>query len=274
MANEALLNAFRFNRAYAGSRRTWYRAASMALEMARRDMAAGKARYSSSPWGRAARPLNSSPDSDGCTYVESPEACGLRLQLEAGDLKGVDHNGWFTNPYGESFKDGSGLCYGAVFLMTGRDGRARAVAGYQHGGQPGYCVDFKRIFDSIGDDLDSALYEASRAADGLAESAAEDEREYQTAWQAGSQYGDLLEKVKEKRRDLLELLKTRKSSGMARKSLVNIVSEMLSEICEMRKEMTDLREGDKPQLCFYTGDERLRDAFCEGASLETFPGLA
>lgn len=33
----------------------------------------------------------------------------------------------------------------------------------------------------------------------------------------------------------------------------------------------DLAQGDYSPLIFWTGDKRLQDAFCEGASLDSFP---
>lgn len=138
MTNENLLSAFRFHRSRTRAARKWQAPAPNpawdALNLARRDVAAGTARYSSSPWARGFPPVNSRPDSDGTYFIQDPESVGLRLQYEGRELPGIDHGGWYTNPYGESFRDGSGLCYGAIFLLPGKGGKARAVAGYKHGG--------------------------------------------------------------------------------------------------------------------------------------------
>lgn len=278
MTNENLLSAFRFHRSRTRAARKWQAPAPNpawdALNLARRDVAAGTARYSSSPWARGFPPVNSRPDSDGTYFIQDPESVGLRLQYEGRELPGIDHGGWYTNPYGESFRDGSGLCYGAIFLLPGKGGKARAVAGYKHGGQEGYCVDLGTVYTVTADDLRPELATVARVADSMAEHAGAAEREYQTAWQAGTHYADTVSELSELRQELLEVLAARRASGfsVSRKTLIATVSRFLESICELKEKARNLREGDYENLMFYTGDSRLQSAFCEGAGLSAFPG--
>ena len=93
--------------------------------------------------------------------------------------------GWYTDPDGYYYKDGSGLCWGVVVQLAGRQGKARFAAGYQFGGcDGGPTIDFSRIFEGPSGDVgapvdNDAAREAARYADDLARGAAEEEREYQ-----------------------------------------------------------------------------------------------
>jgi len=49
------------------------------------------------------------------------------------------------------------------------------------------------------------------------------------------------------------------------------VSALLDDMREARETMRELAAGDHSDLIFWSGEQRLRDAFCEGAGLGTFP---
>ena len=96
--------------------------------------------------------------------------------------------GWYTDPDGYYYKDGSGLCWGVVVQLTARDHIPRFAAGYQFGGcDGGPTIDFSRIFEDERDRHGNqegatdcyGAREAARHADDLARGAAEEEREYQ-----------------------------------------------------------------------------------------------
>ena len=272
--------AFRFNRrcAYPAAR---------AIELARQDLAAGKQRYSYGP----ARPVK---QSDGMTYLENPKSCGLRyvgrVIADCGGRNGIwdsrDSSGWFTDPYGDTFKDGSGLVWGEVWQLPGRKGESRYVAGYRFGGSDsGPCLDLSRVYveQSNGDNWagypqrQDAAQDAARAADSMAQHAAEKEREYQTAWAAGSRYSDESDQLAAAREDLKSILaERRKVKGQAAypalcKAIRARVTDLLESMRESRDNMRELAEGDSSPLIFWPGDKRLHDAFCEGAGLDKFP---
>ena len=137
---------------------------------------------------------------------ESTVNCGaFRYTQDAADVVSLDHTGWYTNPFGEAFKDGSGLCHGVVARLAG-GGPARFVAAYRMGG-PARFVAAYRMGDHDEDDAGTfamqALYvatssdesdieqagqDAARAADQMASMVAELEAEYQAARQAGQEY--------------------------------------------------------------------------------------
>lgn len=279
-----LAQSFRWHRAF-GCGRTY--PATRTIELARADVAAGKRRYISHP--AIVR------QSDGMAYVEKPDSVGLRfvgrVVAECGGRNGIwdnrESSGWFTDPYGDTFKDGSGLIWGEVWQLPGRKGQARFVAGYRIGGcDSGPCLDLSRVYsedsrDLWGSDADprnmDAAQDAARAADSMAQHAAEEEREYQTAWQAGSRYSDESDSLAAAREELKSILAERRQvKGQAAYpalcgAIKARVSALLSDIAENRQRMAELAAGDYRDLCFWPGEERLQDAFCEGADLDKFP---
>lgn len=124
--------------------------------------------------------------------------------------------------------------------------------------------------------MDSAR-DAARHADSMAEKFAEDERAYQTAWQAGSLYDYNRKCAADIRANVREILKERrKARGMGEypalcAALKDLVRNLLCDMASCRADMRKLAEGNKDDLYFYPGDKRLREAFCEGAGLSTFP---
>lgn len=245
-----------------------------ALSAARRDVENGTRRYP-----QRVRPIYRASESDGLRYVGRvvPDTPCRGLWDSRGDC------GWHTDPHGDVFKDGTGLCYGVVYQLPGRNGESRFVAGFEFGGQDGGpSLDLTRVFiEPKGDyqsdpcDLDAAR-DAARHADSLAKAAAEAEREYQTAWRAGSNFAQEGEAIENARRDLLDILKERRAlKGTQAPALCaairSQVQSLLRTIRRARKARAELAQGDAPDLCFWPGDERLRAAFCEGADLDTFP---
>lgn len=205
---------------------------------------------------------------DGRSYylIREDGRGAFRSVTPAHDCEGgPDHNGWYTNPHGESARDGSGLCWGIVAQLAGKDRAPRYLAGYQFGGvDSGAQVALGRIYDCPRD--------AARAADGLAESAAETEKEYQEAWGAGNRWADLGEEVATARREALAILKERReamraAAGAAMPALCGAiraqVSGLLDSIREAREEREELAGG------YY--DAAGRAAFCEGAGLQEMP---
>ena len=187
--------------------------AARALNLARADMAAYTSHVAAGDTKAAARlarltyfdppSFGWSEDKPGHAYADKPEAFGLRLVgriiPEASRRNGIWDNrgdcGWHTNPHGDVFRDGSGLCYGLVYQLPGRNGKSRFVAAYEFGGiDGGPLFDLSDIREhdtreyGYGGDVTDFAYDTGicSAADDMARDAAETEREYQTAWAAGS----------------------------------------------------------------------------------------
>lgn len=261
-----------------------------ALQLARADVASGKIRYPAPIRGNAMR-AGSDSDKPGSVFVANPESFGLRLvgRVSPDFRRGPfsDENeaeGWYDNPYAESFKDGSGLVYGLVYQLPARKGKSRFVAAYQHGeNDSGALIDFSTIhvspFAGGTHDTareDDAARDAARAADYLAQKAAEAEREYKTAWSAGSQWAGEKEDVATTRKKVLGILSERRAA-MHNNAITDSdyfqlcdairvrVRDLLRDIATARATMRELAEGDNPTLGFWTGDARLRDAFNDGA---------
>lgn len=296
MRDSAARPAFYYAEGYNG-RNAWpekaHGIAREALARARRDVAFGaKARYPN-PYPRIGHGNGVSwrPDQPGIAYVDKPESVGLRFvghvvpEMRRGDVWDSRGNtGWHTDPYGDVFRDGTGLAWGEVYQLPGRKGETRFVAGYRFGGcDGGPTLDFGRIYvESRGDwELDvpncDAAIDAARAADSMAEHAAEDEREYQTAWQAGSRWNDLAEVISDARKKALAILAERRkvkgsdASPVLCEVIRDKIRDLVESIAESRAEQRKLADGDAEDLYFWPGDQRLRDAFMEGAGLDKFP---
>lgn len=313
MNNEALLDAYKFHRRNrAKASRPSIMNATQALQYAREDVEAGKRRYPSESGPAVSWQENENPrSSERLAYVESPEKAGLRfvgrVMADCGGRNGIwdtrDDSGWHTDPHGDVFKDGTGLCYGLVYQLPGKGGKARFVAGYQFGGcDGGPMIDFGTVFEEPAAELvfgrygnywswqdnpremDAALT-AARSADHMAKREAEKEREYQTAWQAGSLYAQTKLEIAEHKADIRRYLASRRElkAEAARIGLHldapkfaplcdmirSAVSGCIAELQEARAKMEKLASGDYETshcyLGFFTGEERLRDAFNEGA---------
>ena len=228
-------------------------------------------------------------------HVSDPEAFGLR---HVGNVEAESHGGrnafsnrdscgWYTDPYGDVFRDGTGLVWGVVYQLPARNGCARFVAGYQFGGQDGGpCLDLGNVYESESmrgadcapTDHDDAR-DAARAADSMAERAAEQEREYQTAWALGRAYDDARQEALEARTAALALLKERRAAKAKAGGLLPAICAAIRDsvaghvetIREARDTMAKALEGEGPHgLCVYMGDDE-KAAFCEAAGLESFP---
>lgn len=246
-----------------------------ALKRARADIEAGKARY---------------PREVRVTWQQ--EDTGLRLvgrvEADCGGRNGYfsDDGGWLTDPHGDVFRDGSGLCYGLVYQLPARNGCARFLAGYEFGGvDGGPTLNKARIFEGTASDNCSydcakgndAARDAARYADSMAQKAAEKEREYQTAWQAGSLYASEAETVSVERSECLAILKERRAlkgtTGYPAicGAITSTIREHISTIQKAREDMRKLAKGDYKELYFWPGDSGLQSAFCEGAGIDKFP---
>jgi len=298
-----LRRAFNRYRAFASprSRAGQIRPAWEALKEARAAMEQGMKHYASSPWRKLYPAVSWQDGGRRIAYVESPESCGLRLvgrvQAEPGMRNGYwsESSGWYTYPDGETYKDGSGLCYGLVYQLPARGGQCRFVAGYEFGGHDGGpTIDFSDIreestrysYQVVPDgkvyqgtetnpaDMETAR-DMARAADSMAARAAEKEREYQTAWQAGNLYGETRKKYRDLRKVILRAISNIKGNCETLRALPENLREMLSErleeLLEERREllskMESLKEGDYDGLQFWNRDETLQSAFNEGAGI-------
>ena len=262
------------------------RHAEFALIAARADIANGKTRYPA-----PVKPYRAAcwqPDQPGLAYVEKPANAGLRfvgrVMAECGGRNGIwdnsDSSGWYTSPYGESDM----LCHGVVYQLPGRNGESRFVAGYQFTDcEGGPTLDLRRIYaEPRGFGYASAFEtdaarDAAYAADSMAKRAAETEREYQAALQAGARYSDESSDLQAIRQEVLGILAERRAlkgtTGYPAlcKAITARVRDLLDDMAERREKMHELAGGMFGDLAFYTGDKRLQDAFCEGASLDSFP---
>lgn len=228
-------------------------------------------------------------------HVSRPEAFGLRL---VGRVTPESHGGrdtwdtrescgWHTDPHGDVFRDGTGLCYGVVYQLPARKGRARFVAGYEFGGTDGGpTLDLGNVYESAS--AENCSYEgarghddardAARAADSMAERAAEKEREYQTAWALGRIYEEAGEEIEAARRDALELLAERRKARALGDGFPAIcatirgqVRAALATIEAARETRRKALQGDGgDSLSVYMGDDE-KAAFCDAAGLQAFP---
>lgn len=321
MSKDFIRDAFRYHRRISQTPRAWPTcSATTALNCARRDLANYQAamaegdtkaaarfkRYPASDYGAVTwqdRETSGSPAklARRLAFVEKPERVGLRHvgNVEAESYGGRDcfsrrdSGGWYTDPAGDVFKDGSGLAWGVVYQLPGRKGMARFVAGYVIGGcgDNNPTLDFGTIYEcstrdhwSGGysrDEIDAAR-DAARAADQMAKHAAESEREYKAAWQAGNRYSDLGDEIAQSRAEIKESIslfrQLRRDLGAAAvdtskygKLCAIIRGDVAGErasIDKARQERRKLAEGDYIAEWlpgFYTGDSHMRDAFNEGA---------
>ena len=295
-ADKPILAAYKAQRAHklTGRDRT-ARTASAALSFARQDVESG--RIASTP---AVGVVTYQPDSPKryafaprprLAHVENPEAFGFRFvgyvtpESYGGrdSFRDTQEHGWLTDPCGDVFKDGSGLCTGVVYQLAGSRGESRFVAGYQFGGiDGGPTLDLSEVFsfgtaDEWAATDNPGAREAARRADDMAKDAGERERDYQCAWTAGSQYGEALAEVKSTRREALALLKEIRAarardagSPAICAALQSAVRAARASIAANRSAMARLAAGDDSQFPFYPSDEHIA-AFCEGAGLDTYP---
>lgn len=231
-------------------------------------------------------------------HIDKPESFGLR---HVGNVEAESHGGrdtfsrrdscgWYTDPYGDVFRDGTGLVWGVVYQLPARNGCARFVAGYQFGGtDSGPTLDLGNVYTSESGRGLNCSYEgaqghddardAARAADSMAERAAKKEQEYQTAWALGRAYGDARQEALEARTAALALLKERRAAMAEASGRLPAICAAIREsvaghvetIREARDTMAKALEGEGAGgLCVYM-DSDARTAFCEAAGLDSFP---
>ena len=239
--------------------------AKLALAYARREFEQGARHYDSSPWRKPYAAACQQPDAPRLFHIADLNKAGLRLQREK-DLPGIRHTGWFTTPFQDS------TCYGALFLLPGKRGKCRIVAGYAMGEGDGYTVNLATVWTCTPDDLPDELASMAGFADSMAERAADREMDYQCAWQAGQLYAEKAAEVSEARKALLELLASRrKPAAMSLATVKAAAKRLLSDICAAREAMREAAEGAHRTFGFYAGSPSNQAAFCEGGELEAFP---
>ena len=271
-------------------------AALQCIGAARKDVAAGKARYPATdifPAVSWQAPDDARPrSSERLAYVDSLGRAGLRMvgRVLADHPRDLWNNrgtesGWITDAYGETSEDGTGLCWGVVCQLPGRNGKARFVAGYQFGGtdggtDAGPTLDLGTIYESEsarGDDCKPQDHEdardAARVADSMARIAAEAEREYQTASAAGSRWYSSWEELADNRATVLATIRELKGACQTIAALPETIKARIRSSIEsdldtrsgILARMARLAEGEFQGLIFWNGDERLKAAFNEGA---------
>lgn len=208
--------------------------------------------------------------------------------------------------YCDTFRENT--CDGFVAQLPSRNGRARFVAGYGFSHcDGGASFDLTRVFESdfkaeresarrqIGKAYwtpameaagywaesahETARKEAAKAAAGMAEHEAEKEREYQSAWQAGARWAALKEEEEAARAEALAILAERRAARGINPAgfpalcaaLRGQVAGLCRDIAKSRAKRAELAQGNAGEESFWPGEERLREAFCEGAELAGFP---
>ena len=199
-------------------------------------------------------------------YLSNDDGAGVFRSVECAHDHGIDHTGWFTNEYNESFNDGTGKCWGVVALLPAKNGRQRWLAGYQMGGQEsGVALCLSDIFESPED--------AARSADSHAENAAGNELEYQIAWEAGNEYARHLESIRTARRNALAVLAERRDVGAVftnPKGYPLLCDAIRTRVSGYRATITEAREA-MAELSGQYWNKVQRDAFCEAAEIEVMP---
>ena len=222
---------------------------------------------------------------------ESTVNCGaFRYAQYAADVVSLNHTGWYTNPFGEASKDGSGLCHGVVARLAG-GGPARFVAGYRmgdHDDDDAGTFAMRALYVATSSDeldIEQAGQDAARVADELAHMVAELESEYQAAWQAGQEYsqeGETIATARAAARAILserrELIRANGSGGVFGSGWPDMFDALRAQVtaqCDTirtaRERRAKLAAGDDPTLCFWAGSERMQAAFIDGGDLVRFP---
>jgi hypothetical protein len=171
----------------------------------------------------------------------------VRAIVEADSVVKSLPGGWYDNPHGESFKDGSGLIFGVVASLP----HGRFLAGWQAGGCDGGPTLSTRIFGGPGHDPEDSAEDAARYADGMAERVAEDERAYREGWEAGTAWAEAGQRLAELRAELRAVLaELRTARGILAPgrlpslcaALRQAVADKLAERAELMAERAELAE--------------------------------
>jgi hypothetical protein len=210
-----LIEAFRFHR---GPNRACKRNAKLALESARKDVAAGKRRYTSATYPKTyANPFHDSHGFKLCAWIENVSTM-RRVGTFAEIMRKNDnfrsaHDGWYLS---DDNWDGE-TAVPVVYQLPARNGAPFFAYGYDDWNNPGSA------FLCFANDAEDEL-EAARFADQLTERMAETERDYRRAWEAGNKFVSLADDIKEARNVIrtlaAELLQWRKQGLMRADSAI------------------------------------------------------
>jgi len=208
----------------------------------------------------------------------------FRYTQDAADVVRLNHTGWYTNPFGETFKDGSGLCHGVVARLAG-GGPARFVAGYRmgdHDDDDAGTFAMRALYvatSSDESDIEQAGQDAARVADELARMVADLESEYQAAWQAGQEYSQKGETIATARAAARAILSERRelirANGSGWPAVCDAIRAKVTAHCDTirtaRERRAKLAAGDDHALYFWARSERMQAAFIDGGDLDCFP---
>jgi len=238
--------------------------------------------YGAGFWQGEGGPRHMAAGDKGGQFFALYDGGTVRNIRDAHALARLGHTGYYDNPHGESFRDGSGLIVGVVGQLRGRDGRAVFVPGWRLGDdcQGGAQFDMRAAVVAEGreeSDAEEAAEDCARRADSMAETVAEAEREYKTAWGAGSAWADAGERLAAIRAEVLAALRQNRlhaatAEEMPRTHAIfcEAIRGKLAARAELMAERARLAEGDESPFIFYP-DADARAAFCEGAGVERFP---
>ena len=229
-AHEHLIEAYKYHR-------YWLQRACDALDEARKDVTAGKRRYTHQFAWQNKYNINRPHAGYGHRRLRWIEEPTWRFSGTSHDIaKELSWNpcayatGWYTH-----HDDYDETTSGVVYQLPARKGVPQYVAGYSDPNGNGVCLSFDQLFDD--------KMEAARAADRLAERYAEESREYDEAWQAGDHYADLAREVATLRKEALELIQEAKqAAGTMRNAFPALCSAIRASIQGALAEIRELRE--------------------------------
>lgn len=217
-----LRDAYRYHRHGKRSGLAQAVAASRALELARKDVSDGMARYPSSlgnPWN----PRFAAYGEKHLRWIENTERAGLRFVGFADEIVSLRHNGW----YADEFQDE--IYRGAVYQLPARRGESVYIYGYDDPNNEGAAL---LSFDWTADKEDAA-----RWADSLAERAAGSDRECREAQHARMMYEDAGEELKSLRRRLMALCRELRDEANLPPEICATLREAIGSKWERRGEL-------------------------------------
>ena len=229
---------------------------------------------------------NAGPSSDLFFAHDDTADGAFRYTQDVAYVVSIDHTGWYTNPFGEAFKDGSGLCHGVVARLAGV-GPARFVAGYRmgdHDDDDAGTFAMRALYvatSSDESDIEQAGQDAARVADELARMVADLESEYQAAWQAGQEYSQKGETIATARAAARAILSERRelirANGSGWPAVCDAIRAQVTAHCDTirtaREHRAKLAAGDDHALYFWARSERMQAAFIDGGDLDCFPSF-
>ena len=225
----ALLDAYRFRRRNCGY------AATDALRLARKDVAANLSRYPRASFGMRGG-ANFAIGRDTVFWCECPDDYLRRvgyvdeIQRELGYSRRDIHEGWYMSDDNISGE----VARGVVYRLPARDGKERFMYGVADPNQNGpvmLCVDI------VDDKADAARY-----ADHIAERYAENERDYQRAWQAGREHEELGDQIAAQRKATLALIREVKANCAKLSDMPRVRDIIRAAIEDYQSETEEARE--------------------------------